>query len=166
MDPSPRSSSSLPPARRSISPTTLSRGTQTQEFEDPALPQSPLAPGSQGFLSGLPAHAAIVLQSILEGQSEDTLIPESSQNPHQSTQHRLTMGRHSSPSQSGPNRSQQYQLISPGTSNDPRAMSQVSPGFIFVNFLSLCVDFCTLSFPPTSTLCRTFAVSYVFSNLP
>jgi len=149
MDSPPRSSPSFPPARRSTSPTTLSQGTQTQEFEDTALPQSPLAPGSplpQGLLSGLPAHIAIVRQSILEGQLEAAPVPESSQNPNQSTQLYLTMGRHSSPSQSDPTRSQQYQLISPGTSNDPRAMSQVSPGFIFVNFLSLCIDFCTLSF--------------------
>lgn len=31
----------------------------------------------------------------------------------------------------------QYQLVTPGMMNDPRSMSQVSPGFIFVNFLSL-----------------------------
>ena len=31
-------------------------------------------------------------------------------------------------------RPQQYQLFSPGSASDPRTMSQVSPGFIFVNF--------------------------------
>ena len=31
----------------------------------------------------------------------------------------------------------QYRLVTPGMLNDPRSMSQVSPGFIFVIFLSL-----------------------------
>ena len=31
---------------------------------------------------------------------------------------------------------QRYQLVSPGTLNDPRTMSQVSPGFIYVTFLT------------------------------
>jgi hypothetical protein len=60
-----------------------------------------------------------------------------------------TMSRHAS----SQGRSQQYQLVSPGTPADPRAMSQVSPGFIFVNFLCLCVWLLTPSFP---------SVSYVF----
>jgi hypothetical protein len=30
----------------------------------------------------------------------------------------------------------QYQPVSAGSNANPRAMSQVSPGFIFVNFLS------------------------------
>lgn len=47
------------------------------------------------------------------------------------------MGRHSEQRQDRP----QYQLVSPGTPTDPRAMSQVSPGFIFVNFLCLCDAF-------------------------
>ena len=50
-----------------------------------------------------------------------------------------TMGRHAPQPQGSGTRSPQYQLVSPGTPADPRAMSQVSPGFIFVIFLSLCV---------------------------
>jgi hypothetical protein len=40
----------------------------------------------------------------------------------------------------------QYQPVSAGSTASPRTMSQVSPGFIFVNFLSLSV--CCFSFPP------------------
>jgi len=40
----------------------------------------------------------------------------------------------------------QYQPVSAGSTASPRAMSQVSPGFIFVNFLSLSV--CWPFFPP------------------
>ena len=41
----------------------------------------------------------------------------------------------------------QYQPVSAGSAASPRTMSQVSPGFIFVNFLSLSV--CCFFFAPT-----------------
>lgn len=92
-----------------------------------------------------------------------------------------TMSRHAS---SGPtsvptSKSQQYQLVSPGTPADPRAMSQVSPGFIFVIFpmfaMALLFIPCSFSFvsqisplPPLK-----FLISYlmvwildVFSRTP
>ena len=44
----------------------------------------------------------------------------------------------------------QYQPVSAGSTASPRTMSQVSPGFIFVNFLSLSV----CCFPPPRVLPR------------
>jgi hypothetical protein len=41
----------------------------------------------------------------------------------------------------------QYQPVSAGSAASPRTMSQVSPGFVFVNFLSLSV--CCFFFPPS-----------------
>ena len=60
----------------------------------------------------------------------------------------FTMSRHST---QGHDR-HQYQLVTPGQPADPRAMSQVSPGFIFVNFLCLCAAFASFSLPISSIL--------------
>lgn len=51
----------------------------------------------------------------------------------------------------------QYQLVTPGQPADPRAMSQVSPGFIFVNFLCLRAAFPSL-FLPMSTLLQSLSL--------
>jgi hypothetical protein len=62
---------------------------------------------------------------------------------------------------------QQYRLVTPGTLNDPRTMSQVSPGFVFVNFLSLSICFCEhvfLSYTQEVRFC--FATScYYFKRI-
>ena len=63
------------------------------------------------------------------------------------------MSRHSTTSTSSSRhapssgRGQSYQLVSPGTPTDPRAMSQVSPGFIFVIFLCPCACCSAHPFP-------------------
>ena len=70
-----------------------------------------------------------------------------------------TMSRRSGHGQSSgtTSRPQQYQLISPGTPADPRNMSQVSPGFIFVIFPMFASLVCIyssslLAFPSPSLL--------------
>ena len=93
--------------------------------------------------------------------------PQIPEFPGQSPYLTADMARHISQSSSS-GRSPQYQLVSPGTPSDPRAMSQVSPGFIFVNFLSLRVAaFLLLSLtfpmsrcPPSLFFLLTFAYDF------
>lgn len=66
-----------------------------------------------------------------------------------------TMSRHAStgPASVPTSRAQQYQLVSPGTPADPRAMSQVSPGFIFVIFSMFAICSFLCPFPGFSDSC-------------
>ncbi len=55
----------------------------------------------------------------------------------------------------------QYRLVTPGMLDDPRSMSQVSPGFIYVNFLSQ-----SLLYAPVFALAITsFLFSFLFNIL-
>lgn len=81
-----------------------------------------------------------------------------------------TMSRHTGqgPSTATTPRPQQYRLVSPGTPADPRNMTQVSPGFIFVifpmfaSFVCLSCSFPDFPFPPVSTLPLSVRVGVSF----
>ena len=63
--------------------------------------------------------------------------------PHSTAAYDMSRAASSGPTSvpASGSRSQPYQLVSPGTPADPRAMSQVSPGFIFVMFpMFACFD--------------------------
>jgi hypothetical protein len=66
----------------------------------------------------------------------DSPTSRSSSNPSPSSPSNDLMSRYAGqgPTTVSTTRPQQYQLVSPGTPADPRTMSQVSPGFIFVIF--------------------------------
>lgn len=75
----------------------------------------------------------------LDYPAEQSTSVHSRQAPSSTAYYSLAGHEMSRPASSGPtsipgSRSQPYQLVSPGTPADPRAMSQVSPGFIFVMF--------------------------------
>lgn len=61
---------------------------------------------------------------------------------------------------------QRYQLVSPGTLNDPRTMSQVSPGFIYVTFLTRSVCFYTFPFLmiPLAVCCNVLECTLTYFN--
>ena len=84
-----------------------------------------------------------------------TSLPPIPEFPGQSPYLTADMARHISQSSSS-GRAGQYQLVSPGTPSDPRAMSQVSPGFIFVNFLSLLRCCFSPAFLPLSYVALSF----------
>jgi hypothetical protein len=127
--------------------TTRRASSRDQEDEPRSvtLPQHPAArrnPYTSAYNTSTPFQTGEQSTSRVQGTSYPI-----SASPADST-----MSRHAS---SGPtsvptSRPQQYQLVSPGTPADPRAMSQVSPGFIFVIFPMFAVVLlfipCSLSF--------------------
>jgi hypothetical protein len=102
---------------------------------------------------------------------QTTVLQQPTPNPHDhnpatsqigaSQQKTIPMSRYSS--STGSDRSpQQFQFVSPGTNADPRAMSQVSPGFIFVIF-PLSMFFTALPKPLSHR--PVVGISYVISLL-
>ena len=100
-------------------------------------------PTPRGELSSrvsLPSHSAARGSQTPSQPSLDTYSQQStsrsSSNQSPSSPFDDAMSRHagSGPTTVATSRPQQYQLVSPGTPVDPRTMSQVSPGFIFVIF--------------------------------
>jgi hypothetical protein len=84
----------------------------------------------------------------------DSPTSRSSSNPSPSSPSNDLMSRYAGqgPTTVSTTRPQQYQLVSPGTPADPRTMSQVSPGFIFVIFPMLRVA-CGFYFPSSFPCC-------------
>ena len=141
-DSSSHSSQAVPEQRLrppSVSATALSRtppqGTDSQEDISPHT----ISPST-----------IFIQQPQLTVGSPDNLIPaEASFLPPRtdSPVHHTTASGRASPDELIYDMSR-YQAVSPGSTNNPRTMSQVSPGFIFVNFLSQSVcSFAALFFP-------------------
>lgn len=116
--------------RNTRSPPSRQRGGASGHI---ALPSHPA--GRSSYTPSLPSPGAQPsVPEPLSEQSSSRREPTSFQIP--AYPHEQAMSRYATP---GPttvstSRPQQYQLVSPGTPADPRAMSQVSPGFIFVIF--------------------------------
>lgn len=120
--------------------TTAKEITSRHPPNDETGPSMSPSPHSEQRSSNSPAELALPAHSF------DHLDPHSAKDPpghglssiypHSTPAYDMSRAASSGPtsvSASG-SRSQPYQLVSPGTPADPRAMSQVSPGFIFVMF--------------------------------
>ena len=136
----------------SSSDRTTRRASSGRQDDDPrsvTLPRHPAA-GRTPYPS---AYTTSTLSQTGEQSTSRTSYPISV-SPFDAT-----MSRHAS---SGPtsvptSKSQQYQLVSPGTPSDPRAMSQVSPGFIFVMFPMFAMALLFHSLPLTMCVCSANA---------
>lgn len=110
---------------------------------------TPFAPSLNAFSSSDPQEE----KSTIRRPTTSFQVPISTQG---NTMSRQTSGN--------AGRSQHYQLVSPGTPADPRTMSQVSPGFVFVIFLCLRVLRCPVLFISCSFLllrsCRLRAFGF------
>jgi hypothetical protein len=150
----------LPPG---LSPLTLPEAISTRDISPDPIPLTPLV--ESGSL-----HPSVQIQEPLS--HEHRLQASQSTSPNAAS---LEPARHSPSPPPPPPPDEliytmsQYQPVSAGSSANSRAMSQVSPGFIFVNFLSQSV--CCFSPPafilpgvPVHWYCL-YHVSYLMSPL-
>ena len=144
-------------------PEPKNKGPATENILDPSQspsrsqqPLSDPSPTIQVETQQEQQQASGPSQAEKTGQAfSSTSLPPIPEFPGQSPYLTADMARHISQSSSS-GRSGQYQLVSPGTPSDPRAMSQVSPGFIFVNFLSLLRCCFSPAFPSLSYVSLSF----------
>ena len=149
MAPSPLSSSNVPesseqPAGHQARATT----TAVERLQTPAYQSTSLLPTS--WFPPQPAFPKLPSQRA-DDCPLDLFPPEESSDaagllqvpPYMSSYSPSLQGDrvHSVPD------AQQYHLIPPGTMSNPKAMSQISPGFVFVNFLSPSDCYCRTVFP-------------------
>jgi hypothetical protein len=125
------------------------RGSRSSRSTNTSSASPPSARGEPSRHISLPSHPA-GRGSHPPSQASSSRTPQQ-RSPSISLDD--AMSRHAGP---GPttvttSRPQQYQLVSPGTPADPRTMSQVSPGFIFVIFpmFAVALD----SIPPYFSFC-------------
>jgi hypothetical protein len=147
----------LPPG---LSPLTLPEAISTRDISPDPIPLTPLV--ESGSL-----HPSVQIQEPLS--HEHRLQASQSTSPNAAS---LEPARHSpSPPPPPPDEliytMSQYQPVSAGSSANSRAMSQVSPGFIFVNFLSqsVCCFFSPCLYLARSTSSLVLSVSCLLSHV-
>ena len=134
---------------RSNQSTNTSRRSQPGQGGEPSsrisLPSHPAERASQ-----TPAYPSPGRQPPTSDPYSRQSTSRSSSNPSPSSPFDDPMSRYGGqgPTTVATSRSQQYQLVSPGTPADPRTMSQVSPGFIFVIFPMFADAFVLISLTP------------------
>ena len=160
MEPPPRPSSSAP-SRRTSPQSSQSEPDQDTSHRSSAteLQQTRQAP-SLGFLPPTQPTA----EELLEERSLGEL---NTSGTNFSSLHDITifaMSRHQSAYRSQPDHNPSIQLLSPESAKNPRRMSQVSPGFIFVifpmfpNCIFLPLLSLSLLFPKSDLLCLSFVI--------
>ena len=105
--------------RPGLSPVLPPEAESPEDRSPPATPSAHLARSRS-------LHASVRIHNL---PSDDDLLPRSSPSALDELIHTMP----------------QYQPVSAGSTSNPRTMSQVSPGFIFVNFLSQSI--CCFIFP-------------------
>jgi hypothetical protein len=173
MEPPPRPTSYTTGSRRG---TASPQSSQSESAQDTLRRSSSLdlqqdRPAS--IPDVLPSTVPIPEESLQEPSIGEQYPPESSLSSlHDITA--LAMSRHQSGSRPQPDRNPSIQLLSPESARNPRRMSQVSPGFIFVIFplsprcasqpiLSLSPYISFVIFPSSSFLLSFPFVRLIFS---
>jgi hypothetical protein len=179
MEPPPRPPSNVD-LRRGITSPQSSQSSQSEQGQDISRRSSATdqQQSRQAPIYELSSPADPISEELLEEQSIGELTtPQSTLTSlHDITS--FAMSRHQSGSRHQTDRNPSIQLLSPESSQNPRRMSQVSPGFIFVNFRRLCVVFlnaCSFPslplFPMSNFLCLSYRQThllwwYLLTQLP
>lgn len=141
--------------RRSMDPSSHPDRDRNTTRDTSRRPQDDRRSASANITTTLPQHPAAGRNpSYTSAYSSSTpsQVGEPSTLQYQAPSYPITAAPgYPSPTQSTMSRhassGQQYQLVSPGTPADPRAMSQVSPGFIFVMFPMFAICCWCFDFP-------------------